>query len=393
MNPILVDTTLRDGVQAPGPVLELREKLRIADRLAAAGVPEMEIGIPAMGPGERRHIRAIAGVAHPAKVCVWCRGREEDIDAAFSTGVERIHLVFPVSPGHMRINGSDKSKILEKVVELSRMARDRFPWFSVGMQDATRSDPAFLAEIVTTAHNAGASRIRLADTVGLATPLSVSQTIQTILRQCPTARLEFHAHNDLGMATANAVSAVQAGVEAVSCTILGLGERAGNAALEQVATALTISGGYETGIRLESLGDLCRTAAEAFKFAVPPDRPVVGERTFTHESGIHCHGMLKDKSSFQPFNADTVGSTTRYVVGTHSGISSIRAVLAPEGISLSNEAARKLLAKVKGRAVEQGRALEPPEVIALWRELCQPSEWTVPRIPIQPSTGSLEREG
>ncbi len=368
MNPVLVDTTLRDGVQAPGPALELRDKLRIADRLAEAGIPEMEIGIPVMGTEECRHIRAIAGVAHPARVCVWCRGRDDDIEAASSTGIERIHLVFPVSPGHMKITGVDGSEVLENVARLSAKARERFSWFSIGMQDSTRSDPIFLAEIVSIAHESGAGRIRLADTVGLATPASVSRMIETILRRCPTARLEFHAHNDLGMATANAVSAVQSGAEAVSCTVLGLGERAGNAALEQVATALTITGEYDTGIKLEALGELCRTAAEAFNIEIPPDRPIVGDRTFTHESGIHCHGMLRDKTSFQAFDAAVVGNTTRYVVGTHSGISSIRAALDRTGISLSEKDARRLLTMVKKKAMEQGRSLKPHEVVTLWHQ-------------------------
>ena len=324
--PVIVDTTLRDGIQMPGAALSFSDKAAVFDRLARLGITEAEIGCPAQGTRAIREIRDLSS-RHPSINCsTWCRARTGDIDAAVVSGVRTIHISFPVSDRHMAITGFSRSSVLERCIHLIRHARDGAPRVTIGAQDATRAEPSFLHDFVATAHDTGAARVRIADTVGIATPTTIFRLIEELKNTQPAAALEYHGHNDFGLATATTLAAMEAGVDAVSVTAMGVGERAGNAALEEVLTAAVMLYGYETVLHLEELAEVCRITSGCFDLPVRPDKAVCGANAFRHESGIHCHGMLRDSLSYQPIHAESVGRTTIFSTGPQSGYSSIRAV-------------------------------------------------------------------
>ena len=364
----LIDSTLRDGEQAPGVTFSAREKLTIAEMLAGVGVDELEAGTPAMGVAERRTLREIRGLGLPCRLTCWCRALPGDLKLAGQCGTEGVHISFPASPIHMRALNTTETAVLNRLEDLVAQARNDFEHVSVGAQDATRSTPGFLREFVTRAAAAGAGRVRIADTVGIATPRSVFRWIRLLASSADGMGIEFHGHNDLGMATANAVSAAEAGASALSATVNGLGERAGNAALEAVSAALIFAADCPCNISLPGLPPLCEFVARASGRPLPPDQPVVGEAAFRHESGIHCDGLLKDPRTYQPFPAGAVGrKEAEFVLGKHSGSRAVQYLLAETGHPVDRPEARRLLRSIRLRAVQKGRPFTLEDLVRLHR--------------------------
>ncbi len=328
----LIDSTLRDGEQSPGVAFSRKTKEAIAAMLADAGVDELEVGTPAMGAVEQEDIRSISHLNLNCRLTCWCRARREDIEAAAKCHAEGVHISFPVSRIHLNAMKKDEDWVLSRLKELLPVAADAFGFVSVGALDATRAEAPFLTMFAETAARCGAHRLRIADTVGVATPASAAAVVTALRRRSAgDMALEFHAHNDLGMATANAVSAVQAGVDAVSVTVNGLGERAGNAALEEVATALSVTGVRGCRVRLSHLMELCRFVAEASGRPISPNKAITGSLVFTHESGIHCDGMFKDARTYEPFSGRLLGRSSEFVMGKHSGKAMLQQVLKDMG--------------------------------------------------------------
>jgi homocitrate synthase NifV len=339
----VIDTTLRDGEQAPGVFFDRGTKMAIARSLARAGLDELEVGTPVMGSAVQEDIRRIAALGLGCRLSVWCRAHPDDLEAAARCNVGGVHFSLPVSTIHLEALGKSRSWVLSQAECLIRSARRHFDGITVGAQDATRADRDFLFQFAALAKELGVHRLRIADTVGIGRPSTVADLIQSIKMAVPDLDLEFHGHNDIGMATANALTALETGARAVSVTVNGLGERAGNTALEQIVMALHHHPALHSSVDTTALLPLCRLVAHGAGQHMPPTQPVVGERVFTHESGIHCHAMFKDARAYEPFAPQQVGhSERRFVLGTHSGSDAICRLLGRAGIRISAGQAQML---------------------------------------------------
>lgn len=364
----IVDTTLRDGEQTAGVVFANPEKIRIARYLDEIGVHQIEVGIPVMGGDEKQAIREICKLGLKASIMGWNRAAIPDIQESIDCGVDAVAISISTSDIHIKYKlQTTREDVLERMVKATEFARKQGVYISVNAEDASRSDMEFLLEFARLAKEAGANRLRFCDTVGILDPFTTYEMIKTLIEKVGID-IEMHTHNDFGMATANALAGVKAGAKWVGVTVGGLGERAGNAALEEVVMALKYLQGVDLGFKTEKFRELAEYVAHASGRHLHPAKPIVGSNTFAHESGIHGDGVLKNPITYEVFSPEEVGLQRQIVIGKHSGTHAIIAKFREYEIELTEEEAEEMLRRVRAVAVNLKRSLFDKELVYLYED-------------------------
>lgn len=356
-----LDTTLRDGEQTPGVSLTPEQKLKIAEELCAIGVNVIEAGTAVASEGEREAIKLISSAGLSAEICTFSRAKIEDIDLAVACGVDSVHLVVPVSDLHITKKlGKTREEVYAMAMESIVYAKERGLIVELSGEDASRADQQYLARLFKDGVAHGADRLCFCDTVGLLTP---ERTAEVIPPLC-FAPLSIHCHNDLGLALANTLAALRSGATCAHTTINGMGERAGNVPFEEVVMALEKLYGYDTGIDKSKIYALSTLVSQLTKIPLAANKPIVGGMAFTHESGIHAHGLQRDPTTYEPMSPETVGRKRRIVLGKHSGTASVQSALKELGYDPSDKHLTEIVARVK-KVGDLGMKVTDADVMAI----------------------------
>ena len=368
------DTTLRDGEQTPGVSLSPEDKVEIARILDGLGVDAIEAGFPVISDGEARAVRMICREGLSAQVCGLARANKGDIDAAADAGLSYVHAFIATSDIHLEYKlKMDRAAALARAVEAVEYAKSRGMEVEFSAEDATRTDRAFLSEVFRAVAEAGADRVDIPDTVGYSTPAYMAEIVRDAIGATGGLPVSVHCHNDFGLAVANAVSGVQAGAQCAHVTVNGIGERAGNASLEELVMALQclqFGEKYETGVHSERIYGASKEVSRLVGIQVQPNKAIVGDNAFGHESGIHTHGVLSNPLTYEPISPELVGRSRWLQVGKHAGLHGMNAMLAEYGIRPTDEQARAILARVKG-AGDMGRQVTDVELLSMASEVMQ----------------------
>jgi len=371
LNVRIFDTTLRDGEQTPGVSLSPEKKLSIAKKLSELGVDAIEAGFPVISEGESNAIKMIVKENLPLEVCGLARTNQKDIDAAVNCGLKYIHAFIATSDIHLKHKlNMTREQALEKAVQSVEYAKSSGLQVEFSAEDATRTDRDFLKKIFSEVAKAGADRIDIPDTVGYSTPEYIAQITKDAV-EVTKLPVSVHCHNDFGLAVANALSGIQAGASCAHVTINGIGERAGNASLEEFVMALhslQFENKWETNINTKLLYETSRYVSKLAGITVQPNKAIVGQNAFGHESGIHTHGVLSNPLTYEPISPELVGRSRWLQVGKHAGIHGMNAMLAEYGVTPNDEQTKQILSKVKALG-DQGKQVTEVELLAIANEI------------------------
>ncbi len=362
----IFDTTLRDGEQTPEVSLTPDEKMEMALQLDRLGVDVIEAGTPVTSEGEKRAVAEISKAGLKAEICGLARTVREDIDAAIECDVEAVHTFISSSDVQMKYALNMKpEKVLSNTVDSVEYIKKHGLMCEFSPMDATRTEIGFLKQVCKAAEEAGADRINIPDTVGVMTPITMRKLIQDV-KSAVTVPISVHCHNDFGMAVANSLAGVEAGASQVHVTVNGLGERAGNAALEEVVMALHLIYNRKTGINTQLLYDTSRLVSRLTGTAIQANKAIVGENAFSHESGIHTRGVVVVPSTFEPIKPELVGRKRRLLAGKLSGTTGIKAELKEAGILPNEDQLKEIVKKVKELG-DKGKTVTDADLLAITR--------------------------
>ncbi len=362
------DTTLRDGEQTPGVSLTPEEKLTIARQLDRLGVDVIEAGTPVSSKGELEAVRLIAKGGLKAEVCALARLTRQDIDAVIECDVNSIHLFIATSDIHLQHKlRMSREEVLQKALESLDYTKAHGFTVEFSAEDATRTELTYLKHFYKTVVDAGADRINVPDTVGIMTPRKMYDFIAE-LKTVVDKPISVHCHNDFGMAVANSLASLEAGASQVHVTVNGLGERAGNAALEEVVTGVHLIYGGKTHVNTPLIYETSQLVSRLTGIRVQPNKAVVGENAFAHESGIHTHGVVRHPLTYEPIPPELVGRKRRLVAGKHAGSHGIRAELEEMGLSLTDHELKEAVARVKELG-DKGKLVTDADLLAIARAI------------------------
>jgi homocitrate synthase NifV len=371
----VVDTTLRDGEQTAGVVFSNEEKIKIASYLDQIGVDQIEAGIPVMGGFEKDCIKQIVSMGLKASIMAWNRAVIADIKESIECGVDAVAISISTSDIHIQHKlQTTREDVLQRMTDAVKFAKDHDLYVSVNAEDASRTDIGFLTEFALAAKRAGADRLRFCDTVGTLNPITTYRYIRTLV-DAVGLDVEMHTHNDFGMATANALSGIYAGASYVGVTVNGLGERAGNACLQEVIMGMKYIMKLDCNYNTTLFREVAEYVAQASGRPLPVSKPILGSNIFAHESGIHGDGVLKNPLTYEVFSPEEVGLERQIVIGKHSGSAAIRSKFLNEyGLELPDPIVQEVLKRAREMSIQLKRSLFDKELMYIYEELMKEKE-------------------
>ena len=350
------DETMRDGEQTPGVYFSPEEKLRIATTLSEMGVPIMDVGIPVVSKEEARGIRMIANAGLDASILAACRAVRKDVEACIECEVDEVSIFIACSDLHLKYKlNMTREQVLEAAVGEVEFAKAHGVKVTFVTEDTFRADFEYVVQLYNACIDAGATRVVLSDTIGIMTPAAIQWFFGEVRKRFKPAQLSLHAHNDFGLAVANNLAALEAGVEVPHTCVNGIGERAGNASFEELVMALESIYGYDTGIDVSRMYEVSRLVEKLSGIPVAVNKAVVGYNAFSHESGIHADGIIKHTGTYEPMQPELIGRERRFIFGKHTGSTAVEDKLRKAGVEVTKEQLQSIVAGIKDVAESRSK--------------------------------------